>query len=372
MQPAATIHFGPMSITLLICALQGIVLAALLFRAKRNRAANRALALLILAVAALITPYIIGYAGFYDTWPRLSFAPFSYTLAFGPLIYLYTAGLVGERPPAAWRHFMPVLIQFLAYALVFPLPLATKNWWDGVAHAPVISPMLEAATLVSIPLYSAAAFRRYRAYRRWLDENRTDGIDFDPSWVRNFLVVLAVVAVVWCGFLVANALNPARNYFDQFWLYVLFSLLVIYLGLAGWRHAERQFPRPAPSHPPPLNDNGRDWREQGQAWLADIDQAEHWRDPALTLATLSRRLGTNTAYLSRALNAAAGENFNAIINRRRVACVRRWLESPDEDRDMLSLALDAGFASKASFNRAFSDYVGMSPTAWRLKSQNTA
>jgi AraC-like DNA-binding protein len=80
-------------------------------------------------------------------------------------------------------------------------------------------------------------------------------------------------------------------------------------------------------------------------------------------------LGTNTAYLSRGLNEGAGENFNAIINRRRVSAVQHWLASPTEQRDMLSLAFDAGFSSKASFNRAFADFAGMSPTAWRLKSQ---
>jgi AraC-like DNA-binding protein len=367
------ITFGPMSITLLICALQGFLLATLLLMAKHNQTANRYLALLIMAVAALITPFIIGYAGFYDKWPRLSFAPFSYTLAFGPLIYFYTISLVDTQPKRTWPHFIPVLIQFLADALVFPLPLDTKNWWDGVAHAPIISPLFEGATLLSIAAYGTVAYRRYQRYRRWLDDNRTDGVDFDPSWVRNFLIALAVVGLIWLGFVIANWRNPARNYFDQFWLYVTFSGLVIYLGIAGWRHSETAFPRPSPPEPEPLAtpsaDNRRNWAEQGQLWLLEIDRSEIWRDSELTLASLTRRLGTNTSYLSRGLNEAAGENFNAIINRRRVAAVQQWLASPTETRDILTLAFDAGFNSKASFNRAFADFVGVSPTAWRLKSQ---
>lgn len=367
------ISFGVMSITLLLGAMQGVVLAGLLLVARRNRAANRYLALLILAVAALITPFIIGFAGFYDKWPRLSFAPFSYTLAFGPLIYFYTVSLVGTVPDRTWPHFVPVAIQFLADALVFPLPLATKNWWDGFANAPIIAPALEVASLASIVAYGFVALQRYREYRQWLDENRTDGIDFDPSWIRNFLIALAGVALIWLGFTTANWLNPARNYFDQFWLYVVFSALVIYLGVAGWRHSEAPFPKSSapklPPEPPVTTDARRDWAEQGRRWLEEIDRAEFWRDPELTLASLARRLGTNTAYLSRGLNEGAGENFNAIINRRRVAALQQWLAAPNETRDMLTLAFDAGFRSKASFNRAFSDFAGMSPTAWRLKSQ---
>lgn len=367
------ISLGPMSITLLLCAVQGLVLAGLLLRARRNQAANRWLALLILAVAALITPFIIGYAGFYDRWPQLSFAPFSYTLAFGPLLYLYTVTLIDAPPRRVWPHFVPVLVQFLADALVFPWPLETKNWWDTVAHSPLISPALEAGTIVSLGVYGLAAWRRYRGYRHWLDDNRTDGVDFDPSWIRNFLIALAGVAVVWFGFILANWIDPSRDYFDQFALYVTFSALVLYLGITGWRHAETEFPDTAPARAPEVSaerEKGRDWPAQGRDWIARIESEAHWRNPELTLAVLARALGTNTAYLSRALGAASGDNFNTLINRRRVAEVQRLLATGD-GRDLMALAFEAGFNSKASFNRAFAELAGMSPSAWRLKSQKS-
>ena len=368
------IVFGPMSITLLICALQGLLLAGLLLNARRNTAANRWLALLIVAVAALMTPYIIGYAGFYDKWQWLSFAPLSYTLAFGPLLYLYTATLIGSRPARVWPHFVPVALQFLAYAAVFPLPLPTKNCWNTIAHAPIIDPAFDIAALASIAAYSAAAYLRYRAYRAWLGENRTDGVDFEPSWIRNFIAALAIVALIWSGFMIAKWANPARDYFDQFPLYVGFSVLVLYLGIGGWRHSETSFPAgvaPASVEPAEPVAPGRDWAAQGSAWLARIDAEQLWRDPALTLAGLARILGTNTTYLSRELGAAAGENFNTIINRRRVSEMQLLIVMPGEKRDLLMLAFDVGFNSKASFNRAFLDLAGMSPSQWRLKSQKS-
>ncbi len=103
--------------------------------------------------------------------------------------------------------------------------------------------------------------------------------------------------------------------------------------------------------------------------MTRIDAEQLWRDPALTLAGLARILGTNTTYLSRGLRAAAGENFNTIINRRRVAEMQQLLATYGEKRDLLTLAFDVGFNSKASFNRAFLDLAGMSPSQWRLKSQ---
>ena len=372
------ISFGPLSITLLICAVQGLVLAALLWRGNVNRTANRCLTLLIVAVAALMTPYIIGFAGFYDLFPWLSFAPLSYTLAFGPLLFFYTATLTGARPVVVWLHFAPVAAQFLAYAAVFPLPLATKDWWNTVAHEPIIDPALDIAALVSIVAYSVAAYQRYRAYRAWLSQNRTDGVDFEPNWIRNFLGALGLIAIIWAGFLIAKWADPERDYFDQFPLYIGFSVLVLYLGIGGWRHSDAPFPRPDALPDPaelPIQTAstpaGRDWTAQGSAWLTRIEAEQLWRDPALTLAGLARIIGTNTTYLSRGLSAASGENFNAIINRHRVAELQRMLAAPSEQRDLLTLAFEVGFNSKASFNRAFQDFAGMSPSAWRLKSQKS-
>ncbi|GAC1574739.1 MAG: hypothetical protein NVS3B27_20270 [Novosphingobium sp.] len=129
------------------------------------------------------------------------------------------------------------------------------------------------------------------------------------------------------------------------------------------RFPQQQWPEDGPA---PAAD--RDWKAMAQAWVDELDRAQHWRDPDVTLASLARSLGTNTVYLSRAFNLGLGENFNAVINRRRVAAVQRALADPAETRDMLTIALEAGFGSKASFNRAFVDFTGQTPSAWRRKS----
>ena len=358
------IEFGVLSITLLVGTAQGLVLALMLWRVPSNHAANRWLALLIVAVAALITPYIIGFAGFYDRWPWLSFAPFSYTLAFGPLLWLYATTLCGRPPARMLPHFLPVALQFAADALVFPLPLATKDWWDTLAMAPIIAPVLRVATFVSLAVYGRMAWAAWADYRRWLGENVTDAVDFDPDWIRNFLIALGLVGLVWLGFFIANLRDPSRNYFDQFWLYVIFSGLVIYLGVEGWRHAAMRYPVPAEAEPAPAP-AGRDWAALGARFEAEIEARGLWRDPDLTAASLARALGTNSNYLARAFNEGLGANFNSVINRRRVREVQAWLADPTDTRAILTMAMDAGFRSKASFNRAFAEFAGMTPTQAR-------
>ena len=85
------------------------------------------------------------------------------------------------------------------------------------------------------------------------------------------------------------------------------------------------------------------------------------------LADLARRLGTNTAYLSRALNEGLGLNFNAFVNRMRAEEVGRRISAEPDTPDLLQLALDAGFSSKATFNRAFRTTFGMAPSEFRRR-----
>ncbi|MFN5778968.1 MAG: helix-turn-helix domain-containing protein, partial [Novosphingobium sp.] len=104
----------------------------------------------------------------------------------------------------------------------------------------------------------------------------------------------------------------------------------------------------------------------GREWAARV-QAEGWaRDPELTLARLARRLGTNTGYLSRAINQGAGSNFASFVAGLRAEAVAERLRAGDP-ADLLTIALEEGFGSKASFNRAFTAALGEAPSAYRRR-----
>lgn len=367
------ISFGILSISLLLLVGQSMILAGLLWFARENRIANRFLAVLIFAIAMMVTPYIIGFAGFYESYPWLSFAPFSTSLSFGPLLYLHIYGLIYGRTPERWGlHLVPYGVQFLSQALVFPLPLPLKNAWDSFAHASLIAPVLTMASLVSIGLYGVMIWRLYQAYRHRLAQTRADDAQFDPSWVRNALFGVMGLALVWFGFFMADQLDPSRNYFDDYWMYMGVAALGVYLGVAGWRNSDVRYPvfdaalDPVPDEAvAPSPSPERDWQAMGTHYANIVEAEAYWRDPDLTLASLARKLGTNTTYVSRALNEGLGQSFSAFINARRVKEAQALMVEKGQEADLMGIAFEAGFNSKASFNRAFSEFAGMSPSAWR-------
>lgn len=57
-----------------------------------------------MVIVGVLTPFTIGFAGAYDAWPWLSFAPFAVPLAVGPLLYGYANALTGGRTPIHNGH----------------------------------------------------------------------------------------------------------------------------------------------------------------------------------------------------------------------------------------------------------------------------
>jgi AraC-like DNA-binding protein len=84
---------------------------------------------------------------------------------------------------------------------------------------------------------------------------------------------------------------------------------------------------------------------------------------SLTLAETANLLGTNTTHLSRQINEHYGINFSAFLNGYRIAEARRMIL--DNRFDMLSIegiAKSSGFRSKSTFNQAFRNSTGFTPT----------
>jgi AraC-like DNA-binding protein len=175
-----------------------------------------------------------------------------------------------------------------------------------------------------------------------------------------------VLLLIWTSFIVWDWLLPL-GYRGLMGLYVAIGAFALYLGIEAWRHAALPFPplaslrAVADTLPPP-----RDWQTLGKTWAEKV-KAEGWAtDPELSLALLARKLGTNTGHLSRGINEGLGVNFSAFVNDLRARYVADMLDN-GRSESLLDLALEAGFSSKASFNRAFYACLGATPSAYRKR-----
>lgn len=362
------LFFGWRSAVLLCAVLVILPLAVALAQSALNRAANRTLALLLLVLVGVITPWMIGFAGFYDQWPWLTFLPVALPLFVPPLAYLYAHALMhGHWPPNARLALVPGAVHFIVMLAGFCLPLQLKQAWAEASAA-----WINAAVAIGLVTGFAAALlllaREFRRYARWLGDQRSDDARFATRWLARATTTLGLLFALWAGFELVDLVHPL-GYEGLMPLYCGIAAVTVFLAIEGWRHAALpwpvmadEVPEEAPPAPPPPG--GHDWAALGARWQAELRAAGAYREGDLTLARAARLVGTNTSYLSRACNEGLGVSFSTLVNRMRAEAVAEAMaEAPAAG--LLDLALEAGFASKASFNRAFAERFGTSPSAWR-------
>jgi len=91
-----------------------------------------------------------------------------------------------------------------------------------------------------------------------------------------------------------------------------------------------------------------------------------YQDGELTLADLADRLETTPHKLSELLNSQLEQSFYDFVNAYRVREVqRRITDEKYRNLTVLALAMDAGFASKSTFNHVFKKHTGQTPSAYR-------
>jgi AraC-like DNA-binding protein len=97
-----------------------------------------------------------------------------------------------------------------------------------------------------------------------------------------------------------------------------------------------------------------------------------YRIEGLTIGALAGKLGTQEYVLRRLVNGRLGyRNFSAFLNGYRLADAKAALTDPTQTQvPILTIALDAGFASLGPFNRAFKADTGLTPSEFRRKAAN--
>jgi AraC-like DNA-binding protein len=100
-----------------------------------------------------------------------------------------------------------------------------------------------------------------------------------------------------------------------------------------------------------------------QELLILMETKKPYLDEDLMLEHLAKELNQHSKYLSYVINAQAKMTFFDFINHFRVQEFnRKVLEPKNRQLTFLSIAFDCGFGSKSSFNRAYKNEMGISPT----------
>lgn len=364
--------YNPRSIILFFCILQGLIFAGLLvvrgFRRKKPSDFWLAI-LLVLPCLNLITPFI-GFANVYDLNQWLTYFPFGIAYGYGVCVYFYVLSLTDSKrkfAPKDLLFFIPALVYVIFRLTLFAQNLEFKDWFNENYYVPIAAPLIFVTEFIWNVTFLYFSIVHYKKYRVWLDKNFSDTEKIKFDWVRNFLYVFTFVLAAGAVFDFTDSFIVNLSYVQYFYFELILAFTTYYLAIAGYLNSETieinytaaENQRAAPRKTPLAEADLQRLKTKLQILM---EKEKPFLDPQLTLSDLAKQLGANTTTISYAINNGFGKNFNDYINEFRIEAVKNKLQSRElENSNMLGIAFNCGFNSKATFNRAFKKFTGVAP-----------
>ncbi|MEP6901972.1 MAG: AraC family transcriptional regulator [Actinomycetota bacterium] len=364
--------FNPRSVVVFICILQGAIFAALLLWRyfKYRKTADFSLAVLLLLLSSsLITP-LIGFANVYDRNQWLTYFPFAIAYSGGVWVWFYVVNLTDSKRKFSRKDllfFIPTAIYLIFRLTLFSQNLEFKDWFDKNYYVPIVNPLVAVTEFLWNIAFLYFAIVHYRKYRAWIDGNFSDTEKIKFDWLRNFLYIFTFVFILGAFFDFTNNFLFHLSYIQYFYFELVLALVTYYLAIAGYLRSETIELEFSEAKSEEIEERRTLLPEKELAKLklklqSLMQNDKLYLEPNLTLTDLSKKLGVNSTVLSYAINNGFEKNFNDFVNEFRIAEVKQKLQKGEsENLTLLGIAFDCGFNSKATFNRAFKKFTGISP-----------
>jgi AraC-like DNA-binding protein len=389
--------FNSFSAILLVFFIHIVIYSALLLKKyvqEQNQSALW-LALFLLIAALYITPWMVGFAGWYNKQPYrdiLFYTPFQQLYLIGPVIYFYVQSQLNPvfklNKSSIW-HFAPAFL-YLCFCVVMVVTdkLVLKKYYflaDGQDRD--FDLWYQLTGFASMVYYFVQSLRHYQKYKKAIYSVLSNAADVDFRWVVRFLkAFLAIILIRFAFFIIGQIIQ--EDYSDTWWYFLAFAIICYYISINGHANSIKSKVIVTNREQGKLDDvfeltNHYNENEQAPKQLTEetihessnedytewtkkitelVEKEKLYEIPELTLFDVAKKLNTNVSLLSKIINKGFGSNFNDYINTYRVNAVVAQIKAEAHVKNtILSIAYDCGFNSKSTFNRSFKKQIGVSP-----------
>lgn len=300
-----------------------------------------------------------------------------YQLLTGPLLLLY--GIKLMRPTAKIKK--RTFLLFLPFALIFALSLYYKIMYVSGSATKELSEicrlMLGVMEFFAIPFDQIIVLWLLWEIRK---VKKHDAATFNLSkvrpelgWFKNILIVFFFLSFVWLYITFMTFVGGASQ---DLWyvIWIAISVMIYWLGHIGIykfgvmeeRKKMRTFTLDQTSLP--VYERQRNEHVAAFEFLM-IDQ-KRFLDSTLTLDKAADELKISKSHLSRMINSELKTGFPDYINALRVEEAKIYLLHPDfSNYTLVAIGLEAGFASKTTFNSTFKKVTGFTPSEFKNQSK---
>lgn len=355
-------------------SIQGIVYSFILFKSfDYNKIANRILAtiLILLSYRLLVQIMRLFGLGYYDEWYYIMI---DLSWIHGALIYFYTQAqtqLKFKFSKKDWIHFLPVIIQITISVFV----RLQNLYWDGTKES--LSWLGYYGYVVwmnnsTIYIIASVLIIFYSYKSRNILNSIHDSLEIKETklkWIKrivnSFLVYFTLVLIVLLVDLIIykSANEDSYYYFTRFYYYPFFigmAILTYWIGIEGFSRRND----PEISMKTVLDSDDLEILMLISEKLERAMKNDKlYKNQELSLNSLAKQLHIKPYLISKSLSEVFNKRFNDFVNEYRVKEVQTLLKDSENSKyTLLSLAMEAGFNSKSSFNRAIKKQLGISPS----------
>ena len=293
--------------------------------------------------------------------PFFGSGPFIFLL--GPFLFFYLRSIVIPENTITRKDL--IHFGFFAVFLVLVIPLylyGMEGAYSFYLLRVVGSPWI--FLILQFSYYLIQAHRLIRVHKKNIVEKFSNVEGMDVSWLKTIIWVFVLIL-----FFVTIA-TPWLIHGINFSTYnttsaIFFSLILFLIAIKGIQQRIPMESLVSFENDPDIA--GTDTiQRQKEKLLSHMKANKPFLNPDLTLTDLAKQVTISRNQLSQVINTGIGENFYNFINKFRVEEVKELIKNDARKQyTILSLANNAGFNSKSSFNNIFKKMTGLTPSEYR-------
>lgn len=377
-----------MDLIIIIGAAHAFILSLFAVWKKNRHTGDLVLSVWLAFVGLHLLHHYLLTTGFLHKHPHLLATGISFPMLEGPLMYWYVLVMVNETGKFKTKYLLHTIpfIGFTAYLFYDFYLLSTAEkliyYNEKIVGRSVFINLLTVVNVSFGPVYLILSILLLNNFRKNLADkfSYTEKISLD--WLKTILYGLSFV---WITVIIANLsgrfpLLQKENMTDDI-VFTAVAISIFFIGIYGIKQQSIFISIPGSKF---KNDTIKSVStlKSGKASGPDkIDKQESedlsklvsymedekpYLDPELNIGDLANSLQMHSHQLSKLINNHMNKNFYEFVNDYRVTEFKRNATDPKNRHiTVLGLAMDAGFNSKASFNRIFKNSTGQTPSHFR-------
>ncbi|RPH32747.1 MAG: AraC family transcriptional regulator [Bacteroidales bacterium] len=374
---------------LIIGIFEGIFLAMLILTKKKKSVSDFILAVFFLAFAInIFLSYIEAYNrqnGFPYPWFIFTAAPF--LLLHGPILWLYIKSLTDQyfRFKAIYLlNLIPFAGMILQHSIeIYSIPVNERIAYvlSETFKQSFTYPVFLLLIAFSQIVYFYFGLKLIVKYKGEIEGYFSQTIGIDLKWLNLGLKSWILLSVFVNSFFIIDLFVPIATFgLLQFLSFIIASVYLVFIGFYGIKQEnlfltktiDVNLEKTLMHHPEgsPIKPLREDEKAFIQTLLDYMRLQKPYLQPEITLSMLSKELKVSSEYLSDIINTDLNKNFFDFINYYRVEEFKKQCKDlQNKNLNIIGIAYNCGFNSKATFNRVFKKVSGHTPSEYIERSQ---